>query len=320
MPLIQQSTYKPPRFWSNTHIQTIYAAMFRKIEGLHYIRERVTTPDQDFIDLDWAFTGARKLLIVLHGLEGNASRPYVQALIKHANQDGWDGLGMNYRGCSGEPNRLFKSYHCGATADLDYIIQHIIQKDKYREIAIAGFSLGGNITLKYIGEQGSNLPAVVKKAVGVSVPCDLVESNKRIEQWDNMLYLKSFMDSLRVKTAAKQARFPDAMDYEALKKAVKFRDFDDLYTAPAHGFKDAIDYWTQASSLPFLANINIPTLLVNAKDDTFLSETSYPIEIADKNPNLYLEMPENGGHVGFLDFTNNDLYWSEKRVLDFINA
>jgi len=320
MPVINTSTYKAPLFLKNRHLNTIYAALFRKVGGMGYERERVETEDDDFIDLDWSVVGGDRLLIALHGLEGDSDRSYIKGMLQIFNQKGWDGLAVNFRGCSGEPNRQLHSYNMGVSGDLDFVVQHVLGKEKYREIALVGFSLGGNVTLKYLGEQGNHLPKEVRKAVAFSVPCHIESSNVEISRWYNWFYLKRFMDSLNAKAVEKAQRFSDKIQFDAGHLPKNFYQFDDLFTAPAHGFKDGKDYWTQSSSLQFLPEIRIPTLLVNAKDDSFLSARCYPFDMAKKHPQLYLETPQNGGHVGFVSFNGNGIYWSEKRALEFVEG
>lgn len=319
MPLIT-STFKAPFFCTNNHLQTIIPGLLRRVRGLTYTRERISTPDQDFLDLDWSSVGTKRLLVVLHGLEGDSNRPYIRGLIKCANANNWDGVGLNFRGCSGEPNLAFRSYHSGVTDDLDIVLKHIIEKGIYDSIAIAGFSLGGNVALRYAGEQGTKISPFIKKVVGVSVPCDLVSGAKRIGQSDNAIYMRRFMKSLKVKIAPKEQKYPQKIDYERLRRATEFFEFDDTYTGPAHGYKGALDYYTRCSSLPLLPNISVPTFILSAKDDSFLSESCYPIDLAHKRAKLHLEIPKHGGHVGFYSGINHTFYWSEKRVMAFLES
>ena len=153
MPLISKSDYNPMFLFSNAHFQTIYPPLFRKVKGVNYVRERILTPDRDFIDLDWSKVGADRAVIVSHGLEGHSRRSYVLGMIKAFNTRGWDGIAFNFRGCSGEPNRLIRSYHCGATEDLHTVVSHVIEKKSYSSISLVGFSVGGNLTLMYLGEK-----------------------------------------------------------------------------------------------------------------------------------------------------------------------
>jgi len=318
MPLIQQSNYKPPFIFHNRHLNTTYPSLIRRVYGVRYERERIDTPDGDFLDLDWSKTGGKRLILGLHGLEGDASRPYIQGMLKLFNQRGWDGAGLNFRSCSGEPNRRARSYHIGDTGDVDFIIHHILKNHKYEEIALFGFSLGGNVVLKYLGEQGNELPDVIKRAVAFSVPCHIESANLEIEKWFNRVYRNRFLNSLNAKLLQKAELFPDEIQVPEGSLPKNFKEFDDLYTGPIHGFRDAQDYWNSNSSIHFIPGIKIPVLLINAKDDTFLSPQCYPVELAEKMKNFYLEMPEKGGHVGFVTRAKDGFYWSERRAARFI--
>ncbi|MCX2680579.1 alpha/beta fold hydrolase [Galbibacter sp. EGI 63066] len=316
MPVIT-STYNPPHFFRNGHFSTIYAALLRQVNGILQERERIFTPDDDFIDLDWSYAKAktRKLAIVLHGLEGNAQRPYALGSAKIFNQSGYDAVCVNYRSCSGEPNKQYRSYHSGETGDLEFITHHIIEKYQYDTVILNGFSLGGNLALKYLG-QHHPIPKEIKAAIAVSVPCHLYGSMLEIHKTKNYLYAKRFKKNLIEKLRQKQQSFPNKISKTDIKKIVTLKDFDDCYTSQAHGFKDALDYYEKSSSLPFLQAINVPTLIINAKNDSFLSDKCYPFQKVEKNQNLYLEVPEYGGHVGFYD--KNNVYYTEKRAIEFL--
>lgn len=319
MPLVQTSTYKPALIFRIGHINTIYPAIFRKISSYQYKRQRINTPDGDFLDLDWSRKGNKKLVIVLHGLEGNAARPYVQGMIQYFNKNNWDGVGLNLRSCSGEPNKKSYSYNMGSSNDLDTTIKYITKHFDYQEITLIGFSMGGNIILKYLGE-GNSMPTELKAAVTFSVPCHIPTATIEIERWQNWLYVKRFMNGLNEKMHQKAKIFPETIEANSPMPR-NFTEFDERYTAPLSGFKNNFDYWTKSSCLQFLSNISIPTLLVNAKDDSFLSEKCFPFQIAEENPHFYLETPKWGGHVGFSGNNHSkNVYWSEKRALDFLTT
>jgi predicted alpha/beta-fold hydrolase len=319
MPVIQQSTYKPPFFLRHRHLQTIYPALFRKLPRVHYDRVRLTTADQDFLDLDFSRIGSKKIVLILHGLEGNASRQYVKGMVHIFNQGGYDTVSMNFRGCSGEPNLLLRFYHSGETGDLEQVINYLISTNTYTAIHIVGFSLGGNVTLKYLGEQGANIHPAIRAAVAISVPCDLQDSSVELEKKHNAVYMRRFIRELGCKLQQKAKRFPGMINLDNYHLIKSFRQFDDLYTAPIHGFPDALTYWARCSSKPFLENIRIPTLLINALDDPFLGKGSFPYEAAGKNSCFYLETPRHGGHVGFVTF-GGTFYWSERRAFGFIHC
>lgn len=319
MPVITASNYTARGVFKNPHVNTIYAALLRRVEEVEYERERLNTSDRDFLDLDWSKAGGEQLLVALHGLEGSADRPYLRGLIRYFNRQGWDGLGVNFRSCSGEMNTTLRSYHMGETEDLDRVLRHVERLGRYREIALVGFSLGGNVILKYLGERGQQTSPLLKAAVAFSVPCHIASANERIDRWYNRLYLYRFLSSLNAKMKEKARRFPDAVRIErSMPKS--FKVFDDRYTAPLHGFRDAHDYWESSSSLYFIPDIRLPTLLVNAADDTFLSEKCYPLKMAAKHRYLHLEIPRWGGHVGFYSRNGDKAIWSEKRAFAFISG
>lgn len=319
MPIVE-STYRPPLFFKNRHRQTLYRALFRKVPEVVYQRERITTPDDDFIDLDWSTTdGSDRLLIGMHGLEGSSESTYLKGLIKYANQSGWDGVALNFRSCSGEPNLKLRSYHSGETEDIDFVLNYAISKG-YQQIAIVGFSLGGNVALKYSGEQGNQMNPAVVATVGVSVPCHLQSCSEQLDKWYNQLYLSNFMTSLKQKVEDKIHLLDERVDINKIRTAKTFADFDGAFTAPVHGFASAVDYWTRCSSLHFVDRIETPALLINAADDSFLSERCFPKAAAMTNPHFHLEIPDSGGHVGFVSFTSDKTYWIERRIMSFIKT
>lgn len=316
MPVVSESAYLPPRFLRNRHIATIYPSLFRRVKGVQYERQRLFTPDGDFLDLDYSRTGSDRIVIILHGLEGNSSRPYVLGMVSIFNEGGFDTVSMNFRGCSGEPNILLRSYHSGETGDLHTLVQHLSAEGHYKSICIVGFSLGGNVTLKYVGEQGEALNPLIKAAVGVSVPCDLKSGAIELEKRVNYMYMQMFIRELGEKLQVKQTKYPINLDnFNTIRT---FRQFDDRYTAPIHGFENAETYWAACSSRQFIPNIRIPVLLLNAQDDPFLGKGCYPYEEAKGHPWFYFEAPQHGGHVGFAGW-NAGRYWSELRAFRFIN-
>ncbi|MDN3722964.1 alpha/beta fold hydrolase [Aequorivita sp. SDUM287046] len=317
MPLIQ-SHYKPKFPFKNGHFSTIYSAKLRPSPKLVQQRERLQLHDGDFMDIDWSFTEkpSRKVAILLHGLEGNAQRTYIKGQAKTLNENGWDAAAVNFRGCSGEANLSYQSYNAGKTDDLEAVLNYILEKYDYSEIGLIGFSLGGNLLLKYLGER-ETFPKEIKKAVAISTPLNLKGSLEALNQFYNWVYRNSFLINLRKKYKTKMKDFPEKMTLSDYKKIKSLLEFDNLYTAPAHGFKDAFDYNEKNSSLQFLPNIKIPVFILNAKNDSFLSSECYPTELASKMKTLQLEIPKYGGHVGF--HQTNKLFYSEKRALQFLN-
>lgn len=322
MPVLQESTYQPPRFLANGHAQTIFPTLARCVRGVRYHRERMELADGDFLDLDWSFAGTgpgRRVAIISHGLEGDSSRVYVTGMARALNRGGWDAVAWNFRGCSGTPNRIFRLYHSGASDDLDAVVAHM--PPTYTAIALVGFSLGGNLTLKYLGELGSNArQRRVSAGVAFSVPCDLGASADRIAQPENRFYLKRFLQDLRGKIRMKAAQYPERLTDAGFEAIRNFREFDDRYTAPMHGFRDAADYYARCSSRPWVAHIRVPTLLVNAQNDPFLTAACAPVEEASASDHFHLETPPQGGHVGFVDFSKAGDYWSESRAREFLSA
>ena len=316
MPIIQ-STYTPP-FWSrNGFVSTVFSGLIRKVYNVQQTRERITLPDSDFMDLDWSYAEKEsdKVIILLHGLEGHAQRPYITGTAKLFNTNGIDACAVNFRGCSGTPNLLYRSYHSGATEDLEAVVNHIISKDKYNSIYIKGISLGANMVLKYIGERDT-VPKELKAVIAVSSPCDLKGSCDELLSLKNKAYAIRFLDHLKQKLKPKLEKFPNDISIDDYKSITSLLEFDHVYTSKAHGFKDAYHYYDKASSLQFLPNIKVPTLLINALNDSFLSANCYPVKEAKTHTSLYLEMPKYGGHVGFIQ--NGEAYYNEKRALEFI--
>ena len=316
MPLVN-STFRAPFFFRNGHVQTIVPALFRKVDPSIYKRERIETLDDDFLDLDRIYTGSEKLVILCHGLEGSSTSKYVVAMAIHLAENGFDALVLNFRSCSGEMNRQLRFYHSGETGDLGFVINHALKENRYKELYLLGFSLGGNVVLKYVGEQGDNIHKEIRNAIAISAPVHLESSAYYMNRWDAKVYLKRFLKSLENKVRIKYNMMPDKISIEGLDKIKTFHDFDNQYTGPMHGFKDAHDYYTKSSSVFYLDNISIPTLIINAKNDPFLPKECFPIDIAQKHKYLFLEMPDSGGHVGFFDGHINGHYWSERRALEF---
>lgn len=279
----------------------------------------MTTPDQDFLDLDWSRIGSKRLAILSHGLEGSSQSHYVLGMVRALNRSGWDALAWNFRGCSGETNRTVRFYHSGATEDLQVVISEATARAAYSEMALVGFSLGGNLTLKYLGEQGEKIHPRIKRTVTFSVPCDLAASVGELAKPANRIYMKRFLVVLHQKIKAKMKVVPGQINDDGYQQMKDFKDFDNRYTAPLHGFKDANDYWQKCSCKSFLKAITIPTLIVNAKDDPFLAPSCYPVEEANANPHLSLEIPDSGGHMGFMSLDHGGQYWSERRAVEFLS-
>lgn len=318
MPLIERSTYrKPPFYLFNPHLETIVPSAFRRVELPPYERERIDTPDQDFLDLDWLRKGCKQLVIISHGLEGSSMRPYVRGMARAFYNNGWDVLAWNCRTCSGELNKVRRMYHHGVSDDLHTVVQHALATGRYDKIVLTGFSMGGSITLKYLGEYSRQLPKEVFRAVVFSVPCNLGDSARALSLKENGFYRKRFLRKLGRKIRAKAAQMPGIIDCTGFDKVEHFADFDNRFTAPLNGFTDAEDFYRQASANTYLPEISIPTLIVNAKNDPMLPESCYPHALASQHPWVYLEVPEYGGHVGFSK-AGNSTNWAEERALAFV--
>ena len=315
----QSSQYNPPFLLKNGHLQTIYPHLFRKFDISFYERERIHTTDKDFLDLDWALKGSEKLAIISHGLEGSSYRPYVVGMVHALNQAGWDALAWNYRSCSGEINRTLRFYHNGATDDLVCVIENAISKNRYNKIALIGFSMGGNLSLMYLGQYREQLHDRISKAIVFSVPCHLKSSAQTLARPINKLYMRRFLNQLHQKIRKKMMLFPGQIDDKGYNEITNFKEFDDRYTAPIHGFKDAEDYWQKCSSLQYISRIRINTLIINAANDPFLSKQCYPLKATEQNRYVKLEIPISGGHAGFVLFNPEKRYWSELRAVQFLD-
>lgn len=274
--------------------------------------------DGDFLDVDWSKKGSDRLVILLHGLEGDSHRPYIKGMVKSMNKESWDTLSVNFRGCSGENNRTPRAYHSGETDDLKFLITKAIKEHQYKHIHLVGFSLGGNVVLKYAGQYHNDLPEEVCSVTGISVPCELGDSAIEISKPSNKIYLKRFLRTLKLKVKEKEVLTEDKVDIKKVLKSKDFFEFDDLYTAPVHGFTSGKEYWYLSSANRFLKNINIPCLIINALDDTFLANSCYPFELARNHPYIHLETPKYGGHVGFTTFGKEGTFWTESRTIKFI--
>lgn len=309
--MIDPGYHRPPVLF-HPHLETIYPALFRKVELQQPTRERINTPDDDFLDLDIYRQGASDCVVISHGLEGNSSRAYIRGMAKALLSAGFDVIAWNYRGCSGELNRQRRFYHSGASDDLATVVAHASRS--YPKVSLVGFSLGGNLTLKYLGE-GQPHPAV-NKAVVFSVPMDLYTSCLEISRPGNWIYAQRFLKSLKLKVLAKAAVRNDlpVADLDSVKTLMAF---DDVFTGPVHGFRDAMDYYTRSSSLPLLSSIMVRTLVVNAKNDPFLSPACFP-DPSKASSSVVLEYPDHGGHVGFARFDQKGLYWSDMRAAAFL--
>ena len=314
MPIVK-SNFKAHFSFRSGFVSTVYSGLIRRLK-IKQFRERITLRDNDFIDLDWSYSPSpsKSVVILFHGLEGHGQRPYITGAALHFNEHNIDAICVNFRCCSGELNRYYTSYHSGKTDDLEDIVKHVISLDKYDSIFLKGISLGGNILLKYLGD-GSLVPPQVKAAMAVSVPCDLSGSAKALHTPKNLPYHINFKWALVNRLKLKQKKFPEAITKAKIRSIKTLNDFDEIYTSIAHGFKNAQDYYAKCSSLQFLTAIKTPVLILNALNDSFLSESCYPFKEAELNPKVFLETPNRGGHVGFI--RRKGYYYNETRALEF---
>ncbi len=312
------SSFKGNKFFTNKHFETIYPAVFRKV-AISYKRERIELADGDFIDIDWVKNNNTQLLILFHGLEGSSQSTYIKGFASYFSKHGYDVCAVNFRSCSGENNRLLSSYHGGKTEDVTNILNFIEKQHRYTEYVLGGFSLGGNVLLKYLGEQAGAVNAKIKKAFAFSVPVDMVACAVTLSKISNKIYMHQFLQTLNKKMIVKAKQFPNQIEVRNINRIKTFYEWDSTFTAKINGFSSAKSYYEQSSSLHFLPFIQVPTLLVNALNDPFLSDTCFPIEIAKNSNYLFLETPQNGGHVGFFSGNEKDGYYSEQRAFEFVS-
>lgn len=316
--MIIRSGFTPPMWLRNAHLQTLwpYAARYRIRTRLH--RERLELADGDFIDLDWNLAEGGPLVILLHGLSGSADSHYARSLLTALQRRGLRGVLMNFRGASGEPNRLARSYHGGETGDLTTVIELLRRREPHTPLAAVGYSLGANVLLKWLGEQEQG--AALCAAVAVSVPFDLGRSTVRLMQGLSRLYQWHILRSLKRALAVKARRVELPIDLSALQGVSDFRRFDDLVTAPLHGFRNAEHYYRRSSSAGYLRAIGVPTLIVHALDDPFVPPAAVPDRSA-LSPTIVLELSRYGGHVGFVSHAAPSGYgWLDGRILEFLRT
>jgi predicted alpha/beta-fold hydrolase len=317
--------YAPARFLRGAHAMTVFASVARVFPRPRGRRERWELPDGDFLDVDRYAPSppARAVLLVCHGLEGSSRAPYVRGLVALALSRGLGALALNFRGCSGKPNRLARNYHSGETGDLAHAVGRLVAERPGRPILLAGFSLGGNVVVKYLGERGGDLPAEVRGAAAISVPFDLAASARTIDGpgfW-NRVYRERFLRRLRAKALEKARRFPDAIDARAVARARTFAEFDEIVTARVFGFASAEDYWRRSSSGPFLAGVRRPLLALSSLDDPLVPAATIPVAAARANPLVALETTEAGGHVAFVAGSPFwPSFWAERRSVEFVAA
>ena len=320
-------TYTPAWWVPGAHLRTLWGKLVRRPSVQPARVERWTTPDGDSLELHRsdAVVGASSRgprLLVLHGLEGTIRSHYLQGILGEGGRRGWATDALIFRTCDGRMTRARRLYHSGETTDLDFVVERLVRDHPGQPLALAGFSLGGNVLLKWLGERGERLPAEVRGAAAVSVPYDLERGARFIERGFARVYTKHFLRTLRAKARVKLELDPGLFDASALERARTLFDFDDAVTAPVHGFESASDYYRRSSSLGYLSSIRRPTLLLSAYDDPFLPPAVLrDVEtMASQNRWLTTEFHQHGGHVGFVSgrLPWAPRYYAEERVLDFL--
>ena len=324
---MSRTTYQPAWWVPGPHAHTLWGKLFRRTAPAATRTERWDTPDGDFVDvvrLDAAGGPAAPRLLLMHGLEGTERSHYAQGMFGEARRRGWGMDLLVFRSCGGEPNRARRFYHSGETSDFALVLDRVARDFPDAPLGLVGVSLGGNVLLKLLGERGAALPAGVRGAAAVSVPYDLARGSRHIANGFSRVYEAHFLRSLRAKVQAKLARYPDLVPTAQVASVRTLYDFDDVVTAPVHGFRDAEDYYTQSSAIRWIEGVRVPTLLLSAVDDPFL-----PADVLDDvraiaagNPALHVEFVARGGHVGFVSgrLPWRSEYYAERRVGEFLAA
>jgi predicted alpha/beta-fold hydrolase len=292
--------YRSPFWLPGRHVQTIYPYLFCRRPAPDYRRERVELPDGDFLDIDWVDgTAGAPVLVLFHGLEGSSRSPYATAILGAAAERGWSGAVPHWRGCSGEANRLARAYHSGDYRDLEAMLTAVRDRVGGAPLLAVGVSLGGNVLLNWLGREREKSLDWLRAAASVSAPIDLVASGTALDRGLNRIYARNFLKTLVPRALEKLRRYPGLYSEERVRRVRTIREFDDLVTAPLHGFTGVMDYWGRASSKPWLREIALPTLILNARNDPFVPGDSLPGP-SDVSASVTLDQPRTGGHVGFV--------------------
>jgi len=311
--------YAAPRWLPGGHAQTLYAALVARTPYVSFRRERWDTPDGDFVDVEFVDGPAASPLVVLyHGLEGNARSHYALSLMHAVRRRGWRGVVVQFRSCSGEPNRLARAYHSGDSAEVGWTLLRLKQTARAPFFAV-GVSLGGNVLLKWLGETGEPACRVVDRAASVSAPVDLTAAGNTLDHGFNLIYARHFLRTMKRKALGKLGQYPGLYDAARVRAACTLREFDDVVTAPLHGFRNTDDYWQRASSKSVLRKIAVPTLMINALNDPFLPGHALP-RAHEVSERVVLEYPVSGGHAGFVSGgIPGNLDWLPQRILGFFD-
>ena len=320
---LNRHPFRWPWWLRNPHLQTLGARCVRRLEHRPLTLERWQTPDKDFLRIH-SFSGRedKPVALLLHGLEGSAQSNYIVGLTKRLSVLSWSVFVMEHRSCGGEMNRARRMYHSGETTDLAFVIDTLSQRHPSNPIYLAGFSLGGNQTAKWLGESGDSVSPNLKAAAVVSAPYDLAVSGQRMDRGFHRAYVRHFLRTLIPKAETKERQYPGCIDMEAVRRSTTFEEFDTHATAALHGFRDAADYYDKVSCGQFLPGIRRPTLLISAADDPFNPSSTLPRESAAQSPFLHPLFPSRGGHVGFIRRARKHRvgYWAEEQIVRFFSA
>lgn len=313
------NSFKAAWWLSNPHLQTLYPTFFRKTVNIKLNKERLDTPDKDFLDITYPDDNGGPLVLVFHGLEGSIHSHYAKGMIKALYDAELYPVFMHFRGCSGEANKTTRRYHSAETTDPSFLLHTFKNRFPERDIYVVGFSLGGNMLLKWLNDMSDNSP--IKKAVAISVPFDLSICNKRLQKGLSRIYLKHLLNKLHEGIRYKHDAGLFPADFNKTINSKTFWEFDEYATAPLHGFKGADDYYAKCSSKFYLRNIHTPTLIIQAKDDPFLTQDALP-EKKELSPTITLELTNKGGHVGFISGSNplEPVFWAEQRTVTFFKS
>lgn len=315
--MIVNSLFKPPWWLTNPHLQTVWSTLFRRRKLLDIKTDRHELADGDYLDLAWIGENRGPHVLILHGLGGCIHSPYANGLLHALDEAGYSPIFMHFRGCSGTPNRLPRSYHSGETGDLAHVIEYIGQVSERPLVALVGFSLGGNVLLKWLGEQREAVS--IEVAVAVSVPFLLNDCARRLEKGLSRVYQAYLLRKLKCAYREKFAQIASPLDVD-LNRLNNFFTFDDQITAPLHGFDGVHHYYATSSCRQYLKSIQIPTLIIHARDDPFMASTTIPKE-EELSSKITFELSEKGGHVGFVtgDRPWRSSYWLEERIIEYLS-
>ena len=317
--MITHSQFKPAWWLPGTHAQTLWPSLMRRPVDIELTTERLTLPDDDFIDLAWTKSNSNKIVIVLHGLEGSIDSSYARGMLAAIIKKGWHGVFIHFRGCSGEHNLKDRSYHSGETGDLRFLVETLRERHPEATLSAVGYSLGGNALLKYLGEYRDD--SQLKAAVTVSVPYLLSNSAEKLEKGFSRLYQRHLLNRLVNKTLSKFKDRAAPFNISEINTWDTFLSFDHHITAPLHGFKSGVDYYEKSSSRQYLNKITTSTLLIHSRDDPFMSADAIPNR-DDLSESVTLELSDHGGHVGFVSGNTpwNAEYWLEQRIPEFLGT